>query len=251
VHRAQASDQRLRDWADVEDGGFLGTFSRDLLSLALRGAVAGSSLVWHSWVSLFDHEPRGMNGMHIDSDPGVRAVAFAVLLHPDPVGTEHIEQTLRWDSERVRQATDYLQGDGLLTHELRPTSGKRLFRALSDVWCCDQPEASLASAPNPGIGNRAAELLMLGLADLDEPGGRWPALMLRELGRYRSQPPTTCSVSMPQARSTFDKQKRLWEEQPVRRVRSFGPPRCIGSHSTALMGPSERSSTQSGRSCIH
>lgn len=112
-----------------------------------------------------------MDGRHIDSDPAVRQVAFAILLHPNPVGIGHIQETLRWDEPRVRNATALLEDDGLLTHELSPTSGRSLFNALAEAWCCDQPEASLASAPRPGGPSGQSERLMLGLTDPEhEPG---------------------------------------------------------------------------------
>lgn len=112
-----------------------------------------------------------MSELHLDSDLDARAAAFAVLLRPDPVGLEPIMTTLRWDEERARAAAVRLEDDALLTHELRPMSTRRLFLQLARVWCCDQPEASLARAPNPSVGRDGSQALMLGLDDPeDEPG---------------------------------------------------------------------------------
>jgi len=112
-----------------------------------------------------------MNGRHIDTNPAVREVAFAILLHPDPSGTQHIQETLHWNEPRVRSAAALLEDDGLLTHELRPMVTKDLFAALADAWCCDQPEAALATAPPPVASTAQSELLMLGLRDPEhEPG---------------------------------------------------------------------------------
>ena len=88
-----------------------------------------------------------MNGRHIDTNPAVREVAFAILLHPNPSGTQHIQETLRWDEPRVRNAAALLEDDGLLTHDLSPMAPRGLFTSLANAWCCDQPEAALASAP--------------------------------------------------------------------------------------------------------
>lgn len=109
--------------------------------------------------------------LHLDSDPDVRAAAFVVLLRADPVGLEPITTTLRWDDERARAAAARLEDDGLLTHELRPTSTKRLFHELARVWCCDQPEASLARVPGPSLGRDGTEALMLGLGDPENESG--------------------------------------------------------------------------------
>jgi hypothetical protein len=109
--------------------------------------------------------------LHLDSDPDVRAAAFAVLLCHDPVGLEPITTTLGWDEERARAAAVRLEDDGFLSHELRPTSTRRLFNELARAWCCDQPEAPLARAPGPSLGRDGAELLMLGLNNPEnEPG---------------------------------------------------------------------------------
>lgn len=112
-----------------------------------------------------------MNGRHIDTNPAVREVAFAILLHPNPSGTQHIQETLRWDEPRVRNAAALLEDDGLLTHELSPMARRGLFTALANAWCCDQPEAALASAPPAVTSTAQSALLTLGLEDPEhEPG---------------------------------------------------------------------------------